>query len=118
MIGLLLIATGSYTNFIQRLINSADKNFLKDSRVCYFIFTDKELNIQSNRKIIYTKIKHRGFPYITLERYHTFYNSRELFNQCNYLFYIDADSLIINTIDTNILSDRVAVLHSHHHKNK
>ena len=118
MIGLLIIATGGYTNFLQRLIKSTDKYFLKNKNVTYFIFTDKDLDINSDRNIVCTKIKQRGFPAITLERYHTFYNNKELFNECEYLFYIDADSLMLNEIGEEILSDRVSVLHSHHYKNK
>ena len=42
-IGLLIIATNKYTDFLNKLISSADDFFLTDSNVEYFIFTNNML---------------------------------------------------------------------------
>ena len=49
--GLLIIATNKYISFLENLIASADKFFLKDNDVEYFIFTNhKSIDIKSDRK--------------------------------------------------------------------
>ena len=51
-VGLLIIATNKYTQFLQPLISSADEFFLKDKEVTYFVFTNKDIEIQSSRNVI------------------------------------------------------------------
>ena len=48
-VGLLVIATNKYTDFINNLIESTDKYFCNNHEVTYFIFTNKDLTINSKR---------------------------------------------------------------------
>lgn len=123
-VGLLIIATNKYTKFIQPLIDSADKFFLKDVKhkmlfskekdveVIYHIFTDKTNQIiETDRKVIFYPIEHKPWPLVTLSRYETFYNNRWALLDNNYLFYCDVDMLFVDSIGKEILSKRVATLH-------
>ena len=47
-IGLLLVATGKYIKFIEPLIHSAEKYFLADQEIFYFVFTDGDLKESSH----------------------------------------------------------------------
>jgi histo-blood group ABO system transferase len=112
-IGLLIIATNKYKKFINPLLESADKFFLKNHSVSYFIFIDDlnyEIKTQRNKKLI--KVDHKHWPFMTLERYKLFNLNRQQFNEMDYLFYLDVDSLIVDHVDEEILSDLVV---THHH---
>ena len=53
--GLLIIATNKYVDFLQPLIESADKFLLKRYDVTYFIFTNKDIKVETDRKVEYIK---------------------------------------------------------------
>lgn len=113
-IGLLIIATNRYTDFVEPLIKSADKFFFKNNpniNVSYFVFTNKQLCIQSNRNIFYIDIEHKPWPWMTLGRYNIFSSNENLFKGIQYLYYIDADMRFESDVGVEILSDIVATVH-------
>jgi histo-blood group ABO system transferase len=110
-IGLLIIATNKYTQFLQPLIESADKYFLNSEEVVYFVFTNKEIEINTNRNIIKVNVEHKEWPMMTLERYKIFSNSSEIFSTMDYLYYCDVDMKFVSEVGSEILSDRVATQH-------
>ncbi len=111
-IGLLIISTNKYNDFLQPLISSADTYFLKDYEVSYFIFTnDIHYKIESSRKINFTEIEHKPWPWMTLGRYEIFNSAKEQLSMMNYLFYCDVDMLFVDYVDQEILSERVATQH-------
>ena len=79
-IGLLIIATNKYVSFLQNLLESADKFFLKKQNVTYFIFTDKEdmSFLNTKRNFVITKINHKPWPLMTLHRYKFFKNIKNI----------------------------------------
>jgi len=111
-VGLLIIATGKYGSFVQPLLSSARKHFLKDHKVTYYIFTD-DVSILSatDGDIVPVFKEHKPWPHATLSRYETFYNSSELLSKEDYLFYCDADMRFASTVGDEILGDRVATIH-------
>ena len=110
-IGLLIIATNKYTNFLQPLIDSADKFFLKDQQVTYFIFTNVDIDIQSERKVENIHVDHREWPWMTLGRYKIFSDNSEVLSKMDYLYYCDADMRFVGEVGDEILGDRVATQH-------
>lgn len=110
-IGLLIIATNKYTQFLQPLIESADNFFLKDFEVTYFVFTNKEINISSSRNIVKIDVEHKEWPWMTLGRYKIFSDSYEELSKMDYLFYSDVDMRFVNHVGQEILGDRVATIH-------
>lgn len=110
-IGLLIIATNKYLSFLQPLISSADKHFLKDHEVSYFIFSDHIPEIKSSRSVVITNVEHKPWPWMTLGRYQIFTDHSTLFENMDYLYYCDVDMLFCETVGSEILSDLVATQH-------
>lgn len=111
-IGLMCIATGKYDKYIQPFITSADIFFL-DSKydVTYYVFTDKNINIKSNRKVVTIPIDHVPFPFASMDRFKHFSNNADKFANENYLYYCDIDTLFVDHISSEILGDLVGVKH-------
>jgi histo-blood group ABO system transferase len=121
-IGLLIIATNKYTDFLYPLIESANKYFLNNHDVTYFVFTNQDLdtikmtlkNVRSS-DIVVTKVEHKEWPWMTLGRYGIFHNNKDIFNRMDYLYYCDADMLFVGEVGDEILSDRVGTTHPGYH---
>ncbi len=108
-VGLLVVATGKYIQFVKPLIESAEQHFCKNHRVTYFIFTDQEPIPLPNT--VYVFQKRLGWPFDTMNRYHIYYNNRDLLKSQDYLFASDADMLFVGEVGDEILGERVATLH-------
>lgn len=115
-VGLLSIATGKYTQFIEPLYRSVEQNFLVDHSKVYVIFTDNvkevaEITSRLNLDAEIFEIKRKGFPGDTLYRYHHFFSARERLkkrgNDCpKALFYMDADMLVVDRVGDEVLPTR------------
>jgi histo-blood group ABO system transferase len=110
-IGLLLIATNKYTQFLQPLISSADKFFLNALDVTYFIFTNQNFDIDSRRKYKIINVDHKPWPWMTLGRYEIFNDSKSDLSEMDYLYYCDVDMKFVGHVGDEILSDLVATQH-------
>ncbi len=108
-VGLLIVATGKYIEFVEPLLDSADKYFCPDHEVTYFIFTDGELPERSNVKMLYQK--RLGWPLDTLMRLSIYYQHRDALQDMDYIFATDADMRFVDIVEDEILSDRVATQH-------
>jgi histo-blood group ABO system transferase len=109
-VGLLLIATGKYEQFVQPLLDSERKYFLPGHKVTFFLFTDSS-RWTKEPDVVTTFQKHEPFPNPTLKRYETFVTHKELFATMDYLFYCDVDMLFVSTVGDEILSALVATIH-------
>ncbi len=110
-IGLLVIATNKYVQFLQPLIDSADEHFLKDEDVTYFIYTNQSINIKTKRKIQTFDVNHIDWPGMTLFRYELFDKSSSFLSKMDHLYYCDSDMRFIDSVDKEIISDRVVTIH-------
>jgi len=110
-VGLLVICTNKYTRFLDPLLRSADQYFLKNEDVTYFVFTNQEVEIATNRQVIGTYVEHKDWPWMTLGRYKIFSEASEELSKMDYLYYCDADMLFVGEVGDEILSDRVATQH-------
>ena len=110
-IGLLLIATNKYSVFLQPLISSSDTHFLSNHDVTYFVFTNHDMEISSNRNVVQFYVEHRPWPWMTLGRYKIFSQQKKILSQMDYLYYCDVDMLMVGEVGDEILSDRVATQH-------
>jgi histo-blood group ABO system transferase len=108
-IGLLLIATNKYFDFIPPLLEGVSKFFLPKLDVTYFIFTN--VPVRGEGKAVITQVEHKPWPWMTLERYKIFHTHAHLFEGMDYLFYCDADMSVVGEVGDEILSERVATLH-------
>jgi histo-blood group ABO system transferase len=113
-VGLLVVATGKYINFVEPLVRSAEKHFCKNHEVSYFIFTDGALPvIETLRDGAMIKVEHQrsGWPYDTLLRCVAYAQHQAVFESMDYLFACDADMLFVDTVGDEILSRLVATQH-------
>lgn len=111
-IGLIIIATNKYANFIPELISSAMSNFMTKHNVTYYIFTNNKflLNIESNQ-IKTIPLSSQPFPMTTLLRYNVIDMYNHIFINEDYLFQIDADMLFVNKVEDEILVPLIGVEH-------
>jgi histo-blood group ABO system transferase len=111
-IGILIIATNKYVKFLENLIKSCDQYLLLNYEVEYFIFTNhSSISVKSERKINLINVDHKPWPWMTLGRYKIFSENQEILKQMNYLYYFDADMILCDTVDEEILDDRVVTVH-------
>lgn len=109
-IGMLIISTGKYDVFIDPLLESARKYFMKQHEVTFFLFTDSE-KWKETKDVVTTYVKHEPFPSPTLKRYEIFDNNKQILQNQDYLFYCDADMLFVSEVGEEIISERVATIH-------
>lgn len=108
-VGLLVVATGRYIEFVAPLIESAEKYFCRNHKVTYFVFTDGQAPQAPNIVSIYQK--RLGWPYDTMMRLPMYYQNQELYKNMDYLFACDADMLFVDQVGDEILGDLVGTLH-------
>lgn len=105
-IGLLLISTGQYDQFLQPLIESVNRHFFPGDDVVIYLFGDKPVynfKLPARISIIVTQIKHEPWPASTLFRYKHFDNASKKIGICDYVFYSDADMMIVGDVTDEIL---------------
>ena len=114
-ISLLVVATNKYISFLPKLIESVNEHFMTSEEVTIHIFTDQItkcdlLLSQSGGNKKFHEIEHKPWPYPTLHRFH-FFKKYIDYIQGDFVFYIDADTIIKDTIHSNICSDLTVVQH-------
>ncbi len=102
-IGLVVIATGKYTQFIPPLFKSVKKHFMKGHEVKIFVFTDGK--VPENDVVKRVEQEHLGWPGATLKRYHIFDKNKDVLSEMDYLFYCDADMKFVGDVGEEILPE-------------
>lgn len=97
-IGILFIGTGKYIKFFEKYYENCEKYFLPNLNKTYFCFTDAEFegDVPENIKVIPTE--HETWPHPTLKRFSTILSKKDEYLNFDYLFYLDADMLVNETI--------------------
>lgn len=108
-IGVLVIATNKYMDFVPTLVDGIFKHFLPGEEVHVFVHTNMAMGETDRLHRIETK--HLPWPHMSLDRYLIFFTNREAYKDMDYLFYVDADSRIIGDIGKEILNPLTAVTH-------
>jgi histo-blood group ABO system transferase len=111
-VALLIICTNKYIQFLEPLIKSADKFFLKNQNVTYFVFTDKEVHSDiTDRNLVLIPTQHRDWPWMALGQYKLFSDKADILSEFDYIFFSDVDMLFVDEVSDEILSDLVGTLH-------
>jgi len=105
-IGLLVIATNKYIEFLPNLLDSVKRNFLKNHNVEIFLFTNNS-NIDD---VTVIPTEHKPWPWMTLGRYQLFQKLKE-YPKKDYYYYIDVDMLVLGDVGEEIFGERVATIH-------
>ena len=103
-IAVLYIALGRYSVFWKKFYKSAEKNFLPQAEKQYFLFTDNlkiPFKNKKNVKLIYHQ--KMGWPQDSLKRFHLFLENEKELSQFDYIFFMNANTLIKSLVGTEIL---------------
>ena len=117
MVGIIYICTGKYTIFWKDFFISMEKNFLPNWGKQYFVFTDSPgIYAEENLSVKRIYQKDLGWPGNTLFRFEIFTKVEEELAQCEYIFFLNANMLIVDVVNDEILPDHsndglLAVLH-------
>lgn len=106
-----LISTGKYWQFVQPLIDSICKYFLLRHQIEIHLFTDnleREFTGNDRVQIFKELIPSYKFPEATLFRYAIMTSKKY---NCDYIYYLDVDYLIVSEVDEEIFGNLVAILH-------
>lgn len=114
-VALLIMATGRYVAFAEKLIDSAEQFFCTECKKTYVIFTDAKPGVtkiaKGNNTIIYVPQKRLGWPHDTLMRSEVYLRNFTHYADTDYIFASDADMLFVAPVGNEILLDRVCVRH-------
>jgi histo-blood group ABO system transferase len=106
---ILTIATNKYIQFVERLLDNIEKNFLNGHDIECLLFTDHEVEASDNVRVC--QIDHEPWPMPTLKRYNYFVKEKEFISQFDYCFYFDVDMGLVDEVGDEVLSDLVATMH-------
>ena len=102
---ILTIATNKYIQFVERLLNNIEENFLNGHEIECLLFTDHEVEASDNVRVC--QIDHEPWPMPTLKRYNYFVKEKDFILEHDYCFYFDADMRIDNPVGEEVLADGV-----------
>ena len=106
---ILTIATNKYIQFVERLYNNLEENFLNGHELECLLFTEHDVETSDNVKV--SKINHEPWPMPTLKRYNYFVKEKEYISKFDYCYYFDVDMGIIEKVGDEVLGDLVATMH-------
>tara|TARA_Y100001963_G_scaffold69358_1_gene96597 strand:+ start:2610 stop:3305 length:696 start_codon:yes stop_codon:yes gene_type:complete len=106
---ILTIATNKYIQFVERLYNNIDENFLNGHEIECLLFTDHDVETSDNVKV--SQIEHEDWPMPTLKRYNYFVKEKDYISKFDYCYYFDIDMGIVDKVGDEVLSDLVATMH-------
>jgi histo-blood group ABO system transferase len=106
---ILTIATNKYIQFVERLLDNIEENFLNGHDIQCLLFTDHEVETSDNVRVC--NIDHEPWPMPTLKRYNYFIKEKDFISQFDYCFYFDVDMAVINKVGDEVLGDLVATQH-------
>lgn len=94
-VAVLYICTGKYSVFWEEFYRSMEKNFLKDSEIEYFVFTDADrlYDEERNNRIHRIRQDNLGWPGNTLFRFRMFVSLEEKLKEFDYLFFLNANTV-------------------------
>ena len=106
---ILTIATNKYIQFVERLLDNIEENFLNGHDIQCLLFTDHAVETSDN--VTVSQIDHEPWPMPTLKRYNYFIKEKEFISQFDYCFYFDVDMGLVDKVGDEVLSDLVATMH-------
>jgi histo-blood group ABO system transferase len=106
---ILTIATNKYIQFVERLLDNIEENFLNGHEIECLLFTDHEVETSDNIKV--SQIEHNPWPEPALKKYNYINSEAEYLKNFDYLYLFDADVGIVDKIGEEVLQDMVGVLH-------
>lgn len=101
-VGILYICTGRYTIFWDGFYRSCERHFLPGHEKHYFVFTDGEIGHTEEPRVHRIEQEDRGWPDNTLKRFHMFERIAPELEPTEYLFFFNANMLLVSDIGDEI----------------
>lgn len=108
-VGLVVIATNKYVDFVNPLYESMQRFFLHEPDVVRHMFLFTNQPVFEGPIVVYQK--HESWPNMTLKRYEIFDRNREVFKKMDYLYYSDVDMVFREHVGKEVLGERVVTVH-------
>ena len=96
-VAITFIGTNKYLNFLPKYYENIEKYFLPNTEKVILAFTDGELDDTPDNLKVYFQ-EHLEWPYITLRRFEIINKAREVIDECDWLVFVDADAIPVDTI--------------------
>lgn len=117
-VGVCLVATGKYHQFLERVAKSCYSRFVKPHQLEFFVFTDAISSVPeeySGCAVHRYFVERKGFPGDTLYRYHYMLKAEADLVRMDHIFYMDVDYWVCNPAETDklLVEGLVAVKHLH-----
>ncbi len=111
-IAVLFLCSGTYAVFWEKFHSNFVKNFLCDSEVHYYVFTDADnINSENDPFVHVCRIKSEGWPMASLKRYHFFMEYEDELRTYDYCFFMNACMLCVNVIsEKELLKDKNKII--------
>lgn len=110
-IAILAVGTNKYRSFMYDLVESIEKKFLPQFSKDYILFSDEDVFSENFSNIHFNKIQHEEWPLNSLKRYEYFINKKDLISKYDYVFYFDADLLVVENVNNFEFHNLFAVSH-------
>jgi len=106
---ILTIATNKYIQFVERLLDNIEENFLNGHEIECLLFTDHEVEASDNVRV--SQIDHEPWPLPTLQRYNYFMKEKDFISKFDYCYYFDVDMGLVGKVGEEVFGDLVATMH-------
>ena len=106
---IITVATNRYIQFVGRLLDDIEENFLNGHDIKCLLFTDQDVETSDNIKV--SNIEHKVWPEPALKKYNYISSESEYLKNFDYLYLFDSDVGIVDSVGEEVLRDLVGVLH-------
>lgn len=112
-VALCVMATGHYTRYLQGVINSARTYFCLGHELTLHVWSDIGAAAAgiSGPGLVWHQADHMPWPGPTLYRYRRMAKAGDLLRKADYVFYVDADSMFVRPVGSELFGNLVAVRH-------
>jgi hypothetical protein len=112
-VSICFIGTGKYLNFLPKYYQNIHQYFLPNVEKTFLVFTDGEGDFPEDVKVY--KQEHLEWPYITLKRFEIIQRSKKEIENTDWFVFIDADTLVVDTIQFEEFFDQSKSYFGVHH---
>lgn len=92
------IGTGEYLEFLPQFYEKVMDNFCPDHPKDILVLTDGEIP-EVPENVILRNIEHKEWPYITLERFKSILDQKEVIQQYDWFVFMDADTIVNQRVE-------------------
>lgn len=98
-VAVIFIGTSKYLEFLPGYYSAAEEKLFPGVEKQYFVFTDGDLGGEIPENMTVVPQDHLPFPYITLYRFDIINRSMKEIEKCDYLLFLDADTMVVDTVE-------------------